>query len=65
MDEALYRKFRQHRDLRDLLLNTYPCELVYVEPTDAYWGNGAGAGLNEFGKSFVRVRDRLRGEVGM
>ncbi len=36
MDEALYRKFRQHRDLRMLLLNTYPCELVYVEPTDAY-----------------------------
>jgi predicted NAD-dependent protein-ADP-ribosyltransferase YbiA (DUF1768 family) len=43
----------------------YPYELIYVEPTDAYWGNGAGAGLNEFGKSIVRVRDRLRGEVGM
>jgi predicted NAD-dependent protein-ADP-ribosyltransferase YbiA (DUF1768 family) len=65
MDEALYRKFRQHRDLRDLLLNTYPYELIYVEPTDAYWGNGAGASLNEFGKSLVRVRGRLRGEVGM
>jgi len=36
MNEALYRKFRQHRDLRMLLLNTYPYELVYVEPTDAY-----------------------------
>jgi predicted NAD-dependent protein-ADP-ribosyltransferase YbiA (DUF1768 family) len=65
MDEALYRKFRQHGDLRTLLLDTYPYELVYVEPTDAYWGNGAGAGLNEFGKSLVRVRDRLRGEVRM
>jgi predicted NAD-dependent protein-ADP-ribosyltransferase YbiA (DUF1768 family) len=36
MNEALYCKFRQHRDLRMLLLNTYPYELVYVEPTDAY-----------------------------
>ena len=60
MDEALYRKFRQHRDLRDLLLNTYPYELVYVEPTDAYWGNGAGAiaGLKVFGKSLVRVHNK-------
>ncbi len=65
MNEALYRKFRQHRDLRVPLLNTYAYELVYVEPTGAYWGNGAGAGLNEFGKSLVRVHDRLRGEVGM
>jgi predicted NAD-dependent protein-ADP-ribosyltransferase YbiA (DUF1768 family) len=65
MNGALYRKFRQHRDLRELLLNTYPYVLVYVEPTDAYWGNGAGTGLNEFGKSLVRVRDRLRGEMGM
>jgi predicted NAD-dependent protein-ADP-ribosyltransferase YbiA (DUF1768 family) len=65
MDKALYRKFRQHRDLRNLLLNMYPYELVYIEPTDAYWGNGAGAGRNEFGKSLVRVRDRLRSEVGM
>jgi predicted NAD-dependent protein-ADP-ribosyltransferase YbiA (DUF1768 family) len=36
MDEALYRKFRQHRDLRVLLLNAYPYELVYVESSDAY-----------------------------
>jgi len=41
-----------------LLPNTYPYELVYVESTDAYWGNGVGAGLNEFGKS-------LECEVGM
>jgi hypothetical protein len=39
--------------LRELLPNTYPDELVYVESTDAYCGNGAGAGLNEFGKSLV------------
>jgi predicted NAD-dependent protein-ADP-ribosyltransferase YbiA (DUF1768 family) len=65
MDEALYRKFRQHRDLRTLLLNTYPYDLVYVELTDPYRGNGGGGGLNEYGKSLVRVHDRLRGEVGM
>ncbi len=29
---------------------------------DAYWGNGAGAGLNEFGKSLVRVCNCLHQE---
>src|SRR6266851_4277541 len=43
MGEALYRKFRQHRNLRMLLLNTYPYELVYVEQTDAY-GEWRGRG---------------------
>ena len=65
MDEVLYLKFRQHNDLRTLLFNTYPSELVFVEPGDPFWGDGAGPGLNELGKSLMRVRERLRIEEGM
>jgi predicted NAD-dependent protein-ADP-ribosyltransferase YbiA (DUF1768 family) len=65
MDEVLYRKFRRYDDLRTQLLNTHPAELVYVESGDTYWGDGGGVGRNELGKSLMRVRDRLRGEVYM
>ena len=61
MDMVLNLKFRQHDDLRTLLLNTYPAELVYVEPRDRFWGgDGEGAGRNELGQSLVRVREQLR-----
>ena len=59
MDEVLHLKFRQHGDLRTLLLGTYPAELIYVESGDVFWGDGAGAGLNELGKSLMRVRERI------
>ncbi|KAI9462054.1 DUF1768-domain-containing protein [Russula earlei] len=65
MDDVLYLKFRQHGDLRTLLLNTFPSELVYVESGDPFWGDGAGVGMNELGKSLMRVRERLRLEGGI
>jgi predicted NAD-dependent protein-ADP-ribosyltransferase YbiA (DUF1768 family) len=65
MDDVLYLKFRQHRVLRELLFNTYPDELVYVESADPFWGVGGGAGMNELGNSLMRVRERLRIEGGM
>ena len=65
MDEAMYLKFRQHNDLRTLLLNTYPARLVYTELSDPLWGgDGEGVGMNELGKSLMRVRERLRIERG-
>jgi predicted NAD-dependent protein-ADP-ribosyltransferase YbiA (DUF1768 family) len=60
MDEVLYLKFRQHGNLRTLLLNTYPADLNYVNSGDPFWGVGAGGGANELGRSLVRVRERLR-----
>ena len=64
MDEVLDLKFRQHKDLRALLLGTYPQELVYVESGDLFWGHDVGSlsGMNEFGKSLMRVRERLHAE---
>ena len=63
MDEVLYLKFRQHSDLRTLLLSTYPADLVYVEELDPFWGTGTGNGKNELGKSLLRVRERLRSKL--
>ena len=62
MDEVLYLKFRQHNDLRTLLLSTHPADLVYVETGDSFWGDGGDVGTNELGKSLVRVRERIRTE---
>jgi predicted NAD-dependent protein-ADP-ribosyltransferase YbiA (DUF1768 family) len=64
MDEVLHLKFSQHSHLRAVLLNTYPAELVYVEPKDLFWGVGPRAGLNELGRSLERVRELLRVEGG-
>jgi predicted NAD-dependent protein-ADP-ribosyltransferase YbiA (DUF1768 family) len=62
MDDVLYQKFLQHAGVRSLLLNTFPADLLYVEPGDPFWGEGAGTGMNELGKSLMRVRERLRSE---
>ncbi|KAA1479174.1 DUF1768-domain-containing protein, partial [Dentipellis sp. KUC8613] len=64
MDEVLHHKFRQHGDLRSLLLNTGNAELIYAEPNDTFWGEGlGGSGANELGKALMRVRERLRREA--
>ncbi|KDQ64093.1 hypothetical protein JAAARDRAFT_116903 [Jaapia argillacea MUCL 33604] len=64
MDEALYLKFTQHADLRDLLLNTGSADLVFASTTDPIWGDGPdGQGANFLGKALMRLRDRLRIEM--
>lgn len=66
MDEILYHKFTQHRDLREELFQTYPAELIGNSPKDSFWGVGAdGNGSNELGKALVRLRTRLRAEAGL
>ena len=60
MDEVLYLKFQQHAELRSLLLGTHPAELIYVESSDVFWGDGAGDGMNELGNSLMRVRERFK-----
>lgn len=63
MEEVLYLKFKQHPDLRSLLMNTGMANIIYSEPNDAYWGDGSlGQGANELGKAIVRARERLRNE---
>lgn len=53
-------KFKQHPDLRAQLMNTGTATIIYSEMEDSYWGEGPlGQGMNELGKSIMRVRERL------
>lgn len=67
MEEVLWHKFTQHRDLRTMLLKTGNARIVYSDPADPYWGSGApfGAGSNFPGTNYLgrlleKVRDRLK-----
>ena len=64
MDEAMYSKFRQHANVREILFSTGDRELELEDADDDFWGIGTdGRGRNEMGKSLMRVRDRLRREL--
>jgi len=63
VEEVLYLKFKQHPDLRSLLMNTGVGDIIYADPNEPYWGEGpVGQGANELGKAIVRARERLRRE---
>ena len=61
MREAVDAKFRQHEDLRALLLGTGDAKLVEHTDNDDFWGDGGdGSGRNELGRILMAVRDALR-----
>ncbi|KAF8958495.1 hypothetical protein BDZ97DRAFT_1706001 [Flammula alnicola] len=63
MEEVLTLKFKQHADLRILLLGTGSAKIIYSDAQDTFWGSGLhDEGQNQLGKSLVRVRDKLRAE---
>lgn len=71
MYEGCLTKFSSDRNLRNVLLQTYPSVLVEASPTDKIWGIGMRStdtsinnpenwkGLNLLGKTLVKVRDVL------
>ena len=60
MEQALYAKFTQHEDLRQLLLSTEPRNIVYHIVSDDYWGDGGdGSGQNQLGKMLLQLRGEL------
>ncbi|MEM7246896.1 MAG: NADAR family protein [Acidobacteriota bacterium] len=64
MTTAVEAKFRQHEELRELLLSTGTARLVERAEQDAYWGDGGdGSGKNMLGRILMKVRDRLRNET--
>jgi ribA/ribD-fused uncharacterized protein len=61
MREAVEAKFRQHDELRALLIETGDAMLVEHTDQDELWGDGGdGSGRNELGRIVMAVRDRLR-----
>jgi ribA/ribD-fused uncharacterized protein len=65
MRDAVRQKFRTHKDIRQILLDTGEQELIENAPGDYYWGSGAdGSGNNMLGKILMAIRQELRhGEV--
>jgi ribA/ribD-fused uncharacterized protein len=64
MREAVRAKFRQHPELRELLLATGDARIVEHTENDAYWGDGGdGSGKNVLGLILMEVRDELRSDT--
>ncbi len=61
MREAVEAKFRQHEELRALLLGTGDAKLIEHTENDDFWGDGGdGSGRNELGRVLMAVRESLR-----
>lgn len=61
MRQAVEAKFRQHDDLRALLLATGDAVLVEHTENDDYWGDGGdGSGGNHLGRILMAVRAAIR-----
>lgn len=64
MFDAVYAKFTQHKDLKELLLSTGDETLVEHTEKDSYWGDGGnGKGKNMLGITLMQVRDEIRKEA--
>ena len=62
MRKAVEAKFRQHEDLRALLLGTGDAKLVEHTENDDYWGDGGdGSGKNMLGIILMDLRAKLAG----
>ena len=63
MRKALYAKFSQNEQLRNLLLSTGNRDLIEDNQADSYWGRGAdGLGKNRLGILLMELRSNLRKE---
>ena len=63
MYKALYAKFTQHENLKELLLGTDDALIVEHTTNDNYWGDGGdGSGKNMLGTLLMKLRDALREE---
>ena len=63
MYKALYHKFNQYLELKELLLETGDRKIVEHSPYDSYWGDGPdGKGLNRLGVLLMKLRDAFSGK---
>jgi len=61
MGKAVFAKFSQNMELRQLLLSTGDHHLVQLKPGDCYWGTGAdGLGQNKLGVLLELARKKFR-----
>lgn len=61
MKEIVLEFFKQHKDLRNVLMSTDSAELIEGNDWgDTFWGVCNGEGENHLGKILMEVRDMLR-----
>lgn len=61
MYHIVLEKFRQHEDLKTLLLETKDAFIIEHTENDSYWGDGGnGKGKNRLGKTLMLVRNKLK-----
>lgn len=61
MRKAVYAKFSQNIELKNILLNTGSEYIVENTSNDYYWGCGAnGSGKNKLGIILMEVREKLK-----
>lgn len=60
---AVYEKFKQNKEIREILINTGDKEIIEKTINDYYWGCGEnGTGKNMLGIILMKVREKLRDE---
>jgi len=60
MRKAVWAKFTQHEDLRDLLISTCDAKLIEHTENDSFWGDGGdGKGKNMLGRILMDTREKL------
>ena len=60
MMKALEAKFRAHKDIFKILIDTGDSEIVEDSPFDAYWGIGrSGNGKNRLGVLLMELRQKF------
>lgn len=60
------QKYRQHPDLKQRLIDTYPAELIECNTwNDTYWGVCDGKGQNKLGKILMNLRAKFMKEAGL
>ena len=61
MYDAVFAKFTQYNELKELLLSTNDNILIEHTENDNYWGDGGdGKGKNKLGKILMKVRSNLQ-----
>lgn len=61
MRKAVYAKFSQNIELKNILLNTDPEYIVENTSDDYYWGCGTnGSGKNMLGIILMEIREKLK-----
>lgn len=62
MRVAVFEKFSQNDDIKEILLSTGDAIIIEHTRNDSYWGDGGdGSGKNMLGLILMQTREKLRG----